>query len=94
MQVEVDYDSEFENDYFIDEEISKSGTEADENIDEYQTTIPKMSGRAHSLTKKKEESEFGNEPIACATKVRREVKNDNPIELAKRKRKNLKMSCC
>ena len=41
MQVEVDYDSEFENDYFIDEEVSKSDTEADEDIDKYQTTVPK-----------------------------------------------------
>ena len=36
----MDCDSEFENDYFIDEEVSKSDTEADEDIDEYQTTVP------------------------------------------------------
>ena len=85
MEVEVDCDSEFENDYFIDEEVSKSDTEADEDIDEYQTTVTKMFGGAHLLAEEEEESESENEPIACATKVKKEVKNNNPIELAKEK---------
>ena len=42
MQVKVDCDSEFETDYFIDEEVSKSDTEADKDIDEYQTTMSRM----------------------------------------------------
>ena len=83
VQVEVDCDSEFENDYFIDKEVSKSDTEADKDIDEYQTTVPKMFGGAHLLAEEEEESESENEPIACATKVKKEVKNKNPIELGK-----------
>ena len=79
----MDCDSEFENDYFIDEEVSKSDTEADKDIDEYQTTAPKMFGGAHLLAEEEEESESENEPIACATKVKKEVKNNNPIELGK-----------
>ena len=35
MQAKVDYDGELENDYFIDEEVSKSDTKADEYIDRY-----------------------------------------------------------
>ena len=54
VQVEVDCDSEFENDYFIDEEVSKSDTEEDEDIHEYQTTVTKMFGGAHLLAKEEE----------------------------------------
>ena len=53
VQEEVDCDSEFENDYFIDEEVSKSDTEADKDIDEYQTTAPKMFGGLIYLLKKR-----------------------------------------
>ena len=85
MQIEVDCNSDFENDYFIDEEVSKSNTEVDEDVEEYQTTITKMFSGAHSFAEEEEKSESKNGPIAYATKVKREVKNDNPVELAKEK---------